>query len=90
MGYPTKVQLIQRKRSNQWYVGFPAALAAALGLKKSEIVEWRVEDRETLVLTRKREPEMGNGSGSTKESRESQGAEESDLPLAVTDHLQKG
>ena len=26
MGYPTKIQLIQRKASRQWYVNFPAAL----------------------------------------------------------------
>ena len=27
MGYPTKVQLIRRKASEQWYINFPAALA---------------------------------------------------------------
>ncbi len=27
MGYPTKVQLIQRKGSEQWYINFPAGLA---------------------------------------------------------------
>jgi hypothetical protein len=53
LGYPTKVQLIRRKRSTQWYIGFPSALAAALGLEKSEIVEWRIQDRGTLILTRK-------------------------------------
>lgn len=52
MGYPTKVQLIRRKKSSQWYIGFPTALAAALGFEKSEIVEWRIQDRSTLILTR--------------------------------------
>ena len=27
MGYPTKVQLIKRQQSEQWYINFPAALA---------------------------------------------------------------
>jgi hypothetical protein len=27
MGYPTKVQLIQRQESQQWYINFPAPLA---------------------------------------------------------------
>ncbi len=26
MGYPTRVQLIRRKASEQWYVNFPAVL----------------------------------------------------------------
>ena len=52
MGYPTKVQLIRRKKSSQWYIGFPSALAAALGFEKGEIVEWRIQDRSTLILTR--------------------------------------
>ena len=30
MGYPTTVQLIQRRRSQQWYVNFPAAVANAV------------------------------------------------------------
>ena len=30
MGYPTKVQLIQRKDSRQWYINFPAPIAQAI------------------------------------------------------------
>ena len=29
MGFPTKVQLIQRRESEQWYINFPSALAQA-------------------------------------------------------------
>ena len=29
MGYPTRVQLIERRESQQWYINFPAPLAAA-------------------------------------------------------------
>jgi hypothetical protein len=53
MGYPTKVQLIDRKNSEQWYVNFPAALAGAMEFHKSEIVEWVIQDKNTLVLHRK-------------------------------------
>ena len=52
MGYPTKVQLIQRQTSQQWYVAFPAALARALDLHKGEVIEWNVEDKHTLRLCR--------------------------------------
>lgn len=52
MGYPTKVQLIQRKGSRQWYINFPAALAAAMEFAKGEVVEWVVQDRTTLTLHR--------------------------------------
>jgi len=52
MGYPTKVQLIQRKASAQWYVNFPAALAQAMEFSKGETVEWVIQDRDTLSLKR--------------------------------------
>jgi hypothetical protein len=52
MGYPTKVQLIQRKASEQWYVNFPAALAQAMEFSKGEVVEWIVDDKKTLTLRR--------------------------------------
>ena len=29
MGFPTKVQLIKRKASEQWYVNFPSAVIYA-------------------------------------------------------------
>ena len=52
MGYPTKVQLIKRKNSEQWYINFPSAVAKAMEFSRGEIVEWLVEDKETLVLHR--------------------------------------
>jgi hypothetical protein len=50
MGYPTKVQLIKRKNGEQWYIGFPAAIARAMQFTRSEVVEWIIEDRQHLVL----------------------------------------
>ena len=52
MGYPTKVQRIDRKASEQWYVNFPAALAGAMEFDKSETVEWVIQDQDTLLLRR--------------------------------------
>lgn len=52
MGYPTRVQLIQRQDSEQWYINFPAPIARALEFDKGEVVEWVIQDRHTLTLHR--------------------------------------
>lgn len=52
MGYPTKVQLIERKESQQWYVNFPAAIAQSMEFTKGEVVEWTVADKKNLILSR--------------------------------------
>lgn len=56
MGAPTKVQLIARKHSQQWYVNFPAAIAQALQFQRGETVEWLIEDKQHLILRRERVP----------------------------------
>ena len=56
MGHPTKVQLIKRKESEQWYVNFPAAIAHAIEFQRGEVVEWFVEDKANLVLHRTSAP----------------------------------
>lgn len=56
MGYPTKVQLIARKQSQQWYINFPAAVAQAMEFGRGEIMEWSIEDKENLVLHRPNAP----------------------------------
>lgn len=56
MGYPTKVQLIKRRDSMQWYINFPAAVAQAMAFSRGEIVEWIIEDRQQLVLRRREAP----------------------------------
>ena len=52
MGYPTKVQVIQRQDSQQWYINFPAAIAQAMEFAKGETVEWVIQDERTLLLRR--------------------------------------
>jgi len=52
MGFPTKVQLIKRKKSEQWYINFPSAVAQAMEFDRGEVVEWIVEDKANLILHR--------------------------------------
>jgi antitoxin component of MazEF toxin-antitoxin module len=52
MGYKTKIQLIKRTASEQWYVNFPAAVAQAIEFEKGEEVEWIIDDHQNIVLRR--------------------------------------
>lgn len=53
MGYPTKVQLIARKKgSDQYYVNFPTAMAEALDFQKGETIEWIIEDKANIIAHR--------------------------------------
>lgn len=52
MGFPTKVQLIERKESEQWYINFPVAIAQAMDFTKGEVVEWTIADKQHLILSR--------------------------------------
>ena len=56
MGFPTKVQLIKRKASEQWYINFPSAVAQALDFARGETVEWSIEDKSLLALRRLNPP----------------------------------
>ena len=56
MGYPTAVQLIKRKKSEQWYINFPAAIARAMEFEQGEVCEWIIEDNTQLVLRRTSPP----------------------------------
>ena len=56
MSSPTKVQLIQRKQSEQWYINFPAAIAQGMDFTKGEEVLWTIADKGNLILSRKNVP----------------------------------
>jgi hypothetical protein len=56
MGFPTKVQVIKRKESEQWYINFPSAIAQAMEFERGETVEWTIEDKSMLVLKRQNTP----------------------------------
>lgn len=57
MGFPTKVQLIKRKQSQQWYINFPSAVAKAMDFQQGEVVEWFVENKAILILKRNQIPD---------------------------------
>jgi antitoxin component of MazEF toxin-antitoxin module len=52
MGYTTKIQLIKRAKSEQYYVNFPAAVAQAIEFDAGEVVEWLIDDHQNIVLRR--------------------------------------
>lgn len=52
MGFPTKIQLIKRAKSEQWYINLPAAVAQAMEFGKGEVVEWIIEDKQKMILKR--------------------------------------
>ncbi len=56
MGFATKVQLIKRKQSEQWYINFPSAVARAMEFERGEVVEWSIEDKSLLALKRRNTP----------------------------------
>jgi hypothetical protein len=56
LGFPTKVQLIKRQSSEQWYINFPSAVAQAMEFSRGETVEWIIEDKSTLALRRLKTP----------------------------------
>jgi hypothetical protein len=52
MGFKTRIQLIQRKGSQQFYINFPAACAQMMNFRKGEVVEWEIAAKGELVLKR--------------------------------------
>ena len=53
MGYLIKVQKVDRPTNRSYYLNLPVVLAEALELAKGEEWEWFVEDKNTLILSRK-------------------------------------
>ncbi len=58
MGFKTKVQLINRKESQQWYINFPSACAQMMDFEKGEVVEWVLTDTGDLILKRGKDVEQ--------------------------------
>jgi antitoxin component of MazEF toxin-antitoxin module len=52
MGYPVKIQKVERPTNRSYYLNVPAALAEAIQVSKGEQFEWFLEDQNTLVLRR--------------------------------------
>jgi antitoxin component of MazEF toxin-antitoxin module len=45
---------VDRPTNRSYYVNLPVAVAEAIEAEKGEVLEWTVEDRNTLMLRRQR------------------------------------
>ena len=54
MGYLVKLQKVERPINRSFCVNLPAAIADAVQLDKGEELEWFVEDKNTLILRRRK------------------------------------
>ena len=60
--YPLKIQEMRSKgKQPRFYVSFPLALAAAIGLEGGETVQWELLDRSELHLVRIKVPKPSTG-----------------------------
>ena len=53
MGYPSKLQKVERPTNRSYYVTLPVVLAETMEWAKGEELEWFLEDKNTLLLVRK-------------------------------------
>lgn len=53
-GYMVKLQKVERPTNRSYYVNFPVALAEALDMRKGEEFLWIIEDKNTLILKRRK------------------------------------
>lgn len=54
MGYKTKMQLIERRGSQQWLFNIPIAIGNALELRKGETLDLTIKDKNSLLIRRSR------------------------------------
>jgi hypothetical protein len=54
MGHLIKIQRVERGTTKSYYVNFPAALAEAAQIEKGEEFEWLLEDKNAILLRRKK------------------------------------
>lgn len=52
MGYPVKLQKVERPTNRSYYINLPTAVAESIAANKGETFEWTIEDKNTLVLSR--------------------------------------
>jgi hypothetical protein len=69
MGYPTRIQLIHRQASQQWYVNFPSAIAQAMEFRKGEVFEWVFQDKRSLLLRRTGSVDPAHDPGKKKRAK---------------------
>jgi antitoxin component of MazEF toxin-antitoxin module len=54
LGFVTKIQLVERKNSEQWYIFFPMAVARAMELEKGEEIEMVIKSINEIIVKRKK------------------------------------
>lgn len=54
MGYLTKIQKVERPTNQSFYVNLPSAVAQAMNIEKGEVFEWKIEDKNLLLLERRK------------------------------------
>jgi len=69
MGFKTKIQLINRKDSQQFYINFPSACAQMMGFHKGEVVEWVLTDDGGLLLKRAKRKRGDHAAGEHVEAK---------------------
>ena len=54
MGYLVKIQKVERPTNRSFYVNLPVGVAEALSIEKGEEFQWSIEDKNTLLLVRRK------------------------------------
>lgn len=54
MGYLVKIQKVERPTNRSFYVNLPVVMAEALAIEKGEEFDWIIEDKNTLILARRK------------------------------------
>lgn len=65
MSSKTRIQSAKRQGGEQWWINLPAVLAKSMQFTKGELVEWFIQDKETLILKRKLTKNDPGGSSSS-------------------------
>jgi len=60
MGYLVKIQKVERPTNRSFYVNLPVVMAEALSIEKGEEFDWSVEDKNTLILARRKPRKLRN------------------------------
>ena len=60
MGYKVRLQKIERPTNKTFCVTVPVVMVEAMELKKGDELEWFIEDKNTMILRRKKLRKTGN------------------------------
>ena len=60
MGYLVKIQKVDRPTNRSFYVNLPVVMAEALSIEKGEEFDWSIEDKNTLILARRKPSKLRN------------------------------